>query len=93
MTNRNIIWPPAVKKKLLKFRSEHFTPEETLDFISQVVLEIEDTLKNPILGQTYTEESGSYKGISHMVIKKFRIYFERMDDDVVIIAILFPGEK
>ncbi len=34
METRNVIWTPAVRKKLIEFRSSRFTPEETLDFIS-----------------------------------------------------------
>lgn len=93
MESRNVIWTPAVRKKLIGFRSSRFTPEETLDFISQLVLEIEELLKNPLIGKVYTEEFGKYKGISRIVIKKFQIYFKQFDNDIVIIAILFPGEN
>lgn len=93
MNSRNIIWLPNVRDKLTKFRSPRFTPEETFDFISQIVLETEDLLKNAVVGRTYTEESGEYKGVSRVVIKKFRIYFEQADKDIVIVAILFPGEN
>jgi plasmid stabilization system protein ParE len=92
MDTLNVIWTPAVREKLIEFRSSRFTPEETLDFISQLVLETEDLLKNPLLGKAYTEEFGKYKGISRIVIKKFQIYFKQVNNDIVIIAILFPGE-
>jgi hypothetical protein len=39
MEARNVIWTPAVREKLIEFRSSRFTPEETLDFISQLVFE------------------------------------------------------
>ncbi|KQL33761.1 hypothetical protein AN960_19070 [Bacillus sp. FJAT-25509] len=90
---RNVIWPLNVRNKLTQFRSIRFTPEETFDFISQIVLETEDLLKNEVIGKTYTEEHGNYKGISRVVIKKFRIYFEMVNNDIVIVAIVFPGEK
>ncbi|ODG91560.1 hypothetical protein BED47_07120 [Gottfriedia luciferensis] len=90
---RNVIWLPNVRNKLTQFRSIRFTPEETFDFISQIVLETEDLLKNEVIGKAYTEEFGNYKGISRVVIKKFRIYFERVNNDIVIVAIVFPGEK
>ena len=93
MEFRNVLWTPIVREKLLDFRSIRFTPEETLDFISQIVLETEDLLKNPFLGKVYTEEFGKYKGISRIVIKKFQIYFKQMDNYIVIIAVLFPGES
>jgi plasmid stabilization system protein ParE len=93
MGTRNIIWTPAVREKLIEFRSLRYAPVETLDFISQLVLEIEDLLKNPIIGKSYTEEFGKYKGISRIVIKKFQIYFKQFDKDIVIVAILFPGEN
>lgn len=61
MIGRNIIWSPAVKEKLTRFRSERFTPEETLDFISQFILETEELLQNNVIGKLYTEEYGKYK--------------------------------
>ncbi|MHA6480983.1 GNAT family N-acetyltransferase [Paenibacillus sp. strain BS8-2] len=61
MNDRNIIWLPSVRSKLIQFRSDRFTPEETLDFISQLVLEAEDFLGNPVIGKTYREELGVYK--------------------------------
>lgn len=93
MESRSVIWTPAVREKLIKFRSPRYMPEETLDFISQLILETEDLLKNPTIGKTYTEEYGRYKGISRIVVKKFQIYFKLINNDIVIIAILFPGEK
>jgi plasmid stabilization system protein ParE len=93
MESRNVIWTPTVREKLIEFRSSRFTPEETLDYISQLVLETEDLLKNPLIGKAYTEEFGKYKGISRIVIKKFQIYFKHVNNDIVISAILFPGEN
>jgi plasmid stabilization system protein ParE len=93
MATRNVIWTPAVREKLIEFRSLRFTPEETLDFICQLILETEDLLKNSLIGKAYTEEFGKYKGISRIVIKKFQVYFKPVNNDIVIIAILFPGEK
>jgi plasmid stabilization system protein ParE len=58
-----------------------------------IILEAEDLLNNPIISRVYTEENGEYKGVSRIVVRKFRIYFERHDSNIVIIAILFPGEK
>ncbi|RWR05332.1 type II toxin-antitoxin system RelE/ParE family toxin [Siminovitchia fortis] len=93
MYDRNVIWSPAVKEKLTQFRSKRFTPEETLDFISQFILEVEELLANDIIGKSYTEEFGKYKGISRVVIKKFRVYYKLIDNDVVVLAVLFPGEN
>ncbi len=93
MYERNVIWSPAVMEKLTLFRSERFTPEETLDFISQFILETEDLLANDIIGKFYTEEFGKYKGISRVVVKKFKVYCKLIDKDVVILAVLFPGEN
>lgn len=91
--NRVVLWPPAVRYKLSQFRSERFTPEETYDFISQFILETEVILTNPIIGKAYTEESGIYVGLSRIVVKRFRIYFEQRENEVWIVAVLFPGEK
>jgi hypothetical protein len=93
MGTRNVIWTPAVRERLFKFRGSRFTPEETLDFISQLVLETDDLLINPFFRKAYTEEFGKYKGVSRIVIKKFQIYFKQINNDIVIIAILFPGEN
>ncbi|WP_102346000.1 hypothetical protein [Bacillus sp. Marseille-P3661] len=75
MYDRHVIWSPAVQAKLTQFRSERFTSEETLDFISQFILETEEVLQNYIIGKSYTEEFGKYKGIARVVDKKFRIYY------------------
>jgi len=93
MYERNVIWSPAVKEKLTQFRSERFTAEETLDFICQFILDTEELLKNNVIGKSYTEEFGEYKGISRMVIKRFRVYYKLIDHDIVILAVLFPGEN
>ncbi|WP_025689559.1 hypothetical protein [Paenibacillus zanthoxyli] len=91
--NRIILWFPAVRNKLVQFRSERFSPEETFDFISQLILETESLLSSPILSKAYTEENGPYAGLSHIVIRRFRIYFEQFENEVLIVAVLFPGEK
>ncbi|CDO03630.1 hypothetical protein BN988_02148 [Oceanobacillus picturae] len=93
MYDRNVIWSPAVREKLTQFRSERFTPEETFGFISNFVIETEDLLKNSMIRKTYTEEFGEYKGISRVVIKNFRVYYKMTGNDVVILAVLFPGEN
>jgi len=60
---------------------------------TQVLLELETLLKNPLIEQTYTEKFGKYNGISRIVIKKFHFYFKQIDHEIVIIAVLFPGES
>lgn len=91
--NRVVLWSPAVRYKLSQFRSERFSPEETYDFISQFILETEAVLANPIIGKAYTEESGTYVGLSRIIVKRFRIYFEQQENEVWIVAVLFPGER
>lgn len=76
MFNRNVIGSPAVKEKLTLFRSERFSPEETFDYLSQFILETEDLLNNRIIGKSYTEEFGKYKGITRVVVKKFRVFLK-----------------
>jgi mRNA-degrading endonuclease RelE of RelBE toxin-antitoxin system len=93
MKDRQIIWLPIVRSKLRQFRSEQFTPEETFDYISQLVLEAEDMLKNPAITMTYKEEFGVYKGLSRIVINKFRIYYEPVQSCITVVSVLFPGEK
>jgi hypothetical protein len=58
-----------------------------------MILETEAVLFIPVLSKAYTEESGPYAGLSRIVVKKFRIYFEHNENDIVILAVLFPGEK
>lgn len=91
--NRIILWSPAVRNKLAQFRSKHFSPEETFDFISQLILETEALLSNRILSKAYSEEDGPYAGMSRIVIKRFRLYFEQFENEILIVAVLFPGEK
>lgn len=93
MGTKNIIWLPVVRKKLLQFRSEHFTSKETLEFISELILDIEELVKNEFVLETYTEEFGVYKGLSRIVIRKFRVYYEKNKDNIIVLGILFPGEK
>lgn len=92
MAVRNLVWLPQVKRKLVQFRSERFSAEETLDFISQFILETQSLLENPVLSKAYTEETGEFTGMSRVVIRNFRVYFEQIENDVVIVAVLFPGE-
>lgn len=84
---------PIVRDKLTQYRSDRFTPVETLDFIAAWVLETEDILKDPLVGKTYTEELGKYKGISRIVVKRFRVYFKHDLNNIIIVALLFPGEN
>jgi hypothetical protein len=93
MDGRNVIWSPTVKDKLTQFRSERFTPEETFDFITQFILETEYLLENRIIGKTYTEEFGKYKGITRVIVKKIRVYYKLIGNDFVILAVFFPGEN
>jgi len=93
MSSRTIIWLPRVKRKIVQYRSVRFSPEETYDYIAQTVLEVEALLSNPILSRSYMEEMGDYRGITIVVINKFRFYYEQVDNDITIVAVLFPGEN
>lgn len=93
MVSQKVIWSPAVKDKLIEFRSPRFTPEETFDFIAQLILETEDLLKSEVFTKAYIEEFGQFKGVSRIVIKRFRVYFEKINNDIVVVALMFPGEK
>lgn len=87
-----VIWPDLVYRKLFTLHSKHFTTEETQDFLINLVLDIESYLLNPILSKTYTEEFGNLAGISRIIVKKFCIYYERYDDEIIILDIKFPRE-
>jgi hypothetical protein len=95
MSLRNVIWPVNVREKLLQFRSPRFTREETLDYIFQFILEVEEILKSDVFERAYTEEHRKYRGLSRIVVRKFRIYFKKgqAQNDMIILAVLFPGEK
>jgi len=93
MSSRKIIWLPRVKRKIVQYRSVRFTPEETYDFIAETILEVEVLLSNPILSRSYIEEMGEYKGITRVVINKFRFYYEQIEDVITVVAVLFPGEN
>lgn len=50
-------------------------------------------LLNPVLSKVYTEEAGEYAGFMRLVVRKFRFYIESVEDDAVVVAVKFPGEK
>jgi hypothetical protein len=68
-----VIWPQSIRVKLASFNSQHYTANETHDFIIQLILETEDLLLNPVFDKAYTEESGQYKGVSRIVVRKFKM--------------------
>lgn len=92
MKTKQVIWPEPIVTKLRSFRSEHFTPEETYDYIVQLILETEELLLNPVIGRTYVEEYGEFKGFSRIVVSKFRTYYKTFENDIVIVAVMFPGQ-
>lgn len=93
MKVRQVIWATPVREKLLSFRSEHFSPEETYDYIVSIVIELEDLLLNPVFGRGYIEETGEYAGFMRLVIRKFRFYVECIADEAIIVAVKNPGEN
>jgi len=93
MNERKVIWPEPILGKLHSFSSEHYTAEESYDHIVQFILETEDLLLNPVIGKTYTEEFGEFKGLTRIVVKRFRVYYKAIDDLIVIAAVCFPGEQ
>ena len=90
---RKVFWLPSVKIKLKEFRSDHFSPEESFQYISAIIVETEKLLDNPVLSKSYEEESGVYKGISRILVRRFKVYYEWFGEDIIILGILFPGEK
>jgi hypothetical protein len=58
-----------------------------------LIIDIEEIFKNDFVGQTYIEEFGTYIGLSRIVIRKFRVYYEKDKDNTIVLAVLFPGEK
>ena len=93
MSKVRVLWPKHVQDKILSYQSEHFTDEETHQFIISWILQVDNLLLNPVLSKTYTEEYGTHNGVSRIVANKFKVYYERHDDDIVILAVIFPGEE
>ncbi len=50
-------------------------------------------LSNPILSRSYIEESGDYKGVARVVVNRFKLYYELDENEITIVAVLFPGEN
>ncbi|SFD43950.1 hypothetical protein SAMN05216238_101344 [Lentibacillus persicus] len=44
-----VIWSAAAESKMIRYQSEHFTREETLDYIAGLMMEIEKQLLNPFI--------------------------------------------
>ena len=89
----SIILSESTKNKLRQYKSEYYTEDETREFIRKLSEEVEVLLLNPILSQRYTEEQGEYEGISRMIFRKFKIYYEKVDSYIIILAVKFPGEN
>jgi mRNA-degrading endonuclease RelE of RelBE toxin-antitoxin system len=85
-------WPEPIINKLKSFQSIHFTPQESFDYIVQMIMETEDLLKNPVMGRAYLEEFGEYKDFYRIVVRKFRIYYKEINNKIVIAAVQIPGE-
>lgn len=81
------------KKQTCPVSEQALLPWGNVDFISQLILETEALLSNRILSKAYSEEDGPYAGMSRIVIKRFRLYFEQFENEILIVAVLFPGEK
>ena len=93
MNKTRVIWPKPVQNKIFSYHSKHFTIEETRRFLANWILEAEKNLLNPIISKTYTEEYGEYKGVSRIIVNKFKVYYECYGDDIVIVAVKFPGKN
>lgn len=89
----HVEWPGPVNKKLRSFYSDHFTAEESYDFITQLTFEVEDILLNNVISKRYAEEYGEFRGVSRLVVRKFKVYFEWQDRNIMILSVKFPGEN
>ncbi|UJL46903.1 hypothetical protein KFZ58_02855 [Virgibacillus sp. NKC19-16] len=89
----DIIWPKPIKIKLFSFKSAHFTSAETRSYLEALIMKIEETLLSDVVSLRYKEEIGKFKGISRIVIDKFKIYYKQTVSKIIIIGIKFPGEK
>lgn len=91
MNKVRVLWPKPVQDKLFSYESTHFTKAVTRRYLTNLVLQTENLLLNPVLSKTYTEEYGFYQGVSRIVVNKFKVYYERHDEDIIILAVKFPG--
>lgn len=88
-----VIWPTPIKSKLFSFYSEHFTPKETRRYLGFLIVRTEDLLLNETVSVRFKEDTGKYKGISRIVIDRFKIYYKRTNNEIIIIGIKFPREN
>ncbi|RKQ34330.1 type II toxin-antitoxin system RelE/ParE family toxin [Oceanobacillus halophilus] len=88
-----VYWSESAERKMLTYESKYFTIVETRSYIAYLMNSIENILLNPHLSTRYTEEQGKYKGLSRVVFNKFKIYYEKLDNQIIIVAIKFPREK
>lgn len=93
MKANEVVWPNPIIHKLRAYRNERFTAEETYDYIIQLIMETEELLLNPIFGRAYIEESGEYKGFARIIVRKWRIYSIMSGSDIIISAVMYPGEN
>src|SRR5699024_3757808 len=91
--NMEIIWPAPIRTKLFSFHSKHFTPEETRRYIEVLIVRTEEILLNETVSVRYMEVIGKYKGISRIVIDRFKIYYKRTNTERIIVGIKFPREN
>ncbi|GGB44764.1 hypothetical protein GCM10011409_22960 [Lentibacillus populi] len=88
-----VFWSDSAEKKMLSFNSEYYMIKETRDYIAIVMKDIENYLLNPFISKRYIEEKGDHKGIARIVYRKFKVYYEKVDEEIIILAIKFPGEQ
>lgn len=93
MIDKRINWTPTAIATLKEFRSLRFTPQETLDYISQLILETDFLLSSGLISHYYIEQVGKYKGLHRIVVKGFRIYYEINEHEFTVLAILFPRQN
>lgn len=92
--NKNfVIWPKPIQEKIFSYESKHFTESETRAYLINLISDVEKVVLNPVISKTYTEEFGEFKGVSRIVVNKCKIYYEQIDNHIVIVAIKFPGEN
>lgn len=60
--------------------------------LHKLMFETEDLLSNPVLTRGFVEEYGKYQGYFRIVIRKFKIYYEISDNEIIIQGALFPGQ-
>ncbi|MBP1968518.1 plasmid stabilization system protein ParE [Virgibacillus natechei] len=82
-----VVLSALARDKLKRYKSEYYTEDETREYLRKLSTELESLLLNPFPSKRYLEEQGKYKGVSRIVLHKFIFYYEKVDDEIIVLAV------